>query len=325
MSSGDVFRSYQPSGDGRDIHLFMSTSSTLPRTSKTFNEHRSPGFKQTRAFDRSRTVPPARFAADGSGRDGFQGDRAPPATGKQFSTVTPAYSSAPMPSKGFRYATGVRAGYTPNGSGRDLQLFVGNTDRIPKTGFQFSQVPPSVKRYQQPVPAVRSDPPARTRPNGTGRDLFQVAVGTGSKPPSTSKQFSKFAPAPKTSLPAARTSPPPRYVPSGSGRDGFHRVGEGTHSGGHNSPLAFGFGPPRWDPATLHRPSTNQSPQRQRSTMTTLSRPKTVDSTATGRVSTGLLVPGSNLRSRAPSPSRTTRTVSPYRTTRTSSLLPSPR
>jgi hypothetical protein len=290
MSAGDVFRSYHASGDGRDLHLFISSKNIIPQTAKTFDAYKQPKYKPT-SFDRSSTVPPSRFTPDGSGRDGFQGSRPPPATGKQFNPyVSPGDSFSPMPSKGYNYSVGVRAGYAPSGSGRDLQMFITPNDAIPATGFQYSSAPPSIKRFQQPVPACRTDPPSKTNPSGSGRDLFQVAtMGRGSIP-ATSVSFSEFAPSSKGPLPAARTSPPPRYVPSGSGRDGFQRtVLAGPEN---NSKDAFGFGPPRYDPAARHRPKTSHAAQ-QKLASHNLSRPRTV---GTAVVSTGLLVPGSNLR-----------------------------
>mmetsp|Transcript_29174 Transcript_29174/g.34380 ORF Transcript_29174/g.34380 Transcript_29174/m.34380 type:complete len:297 (-) Transcript_29174:13-903(-) len=295
MSSGDVFRSYHACGDGRDLHLFISSKNIIPQTAKTFDAYKQPMYKPT-SFDRPSTIPPARFVADGSGRDGFQGNRTPPATGKQFSPyVSPGNALPPMPSKGYNYSVGVRAGYAPNGSGRDLQMFVATGDAIPATGFQYSSAPPSIKRSQQPVPACRTDPPNRTQPSGSGRDLFQVGtIGRGGIP-ATAITFSEFSPSPKGPLPAARTSPPPRYVPSGSGRDGFQRV---VISGPeNNSKDAFGFGPPRWDPAARHRPKTSHAAQ-QKQASHNLSRPRT-GGPRTGEirpVSTGLLVPGTNLR-----------------------------
>ena len=229
----------------------------------------------------------------GTGRDNFQGDRPPPATGKQFDKYkAPSGSLPPKPSKGFHYPTGMRAGYVPNGTGRDLQLFVDKGHAVPATGFQYSAKPPHVKRYQQPIPASRSEPPTRTRPNGTGRDLFQIATGGPRTIPQTSIIFSDVAPTPKDGGLAPRTSPPPRYTPSGSGRDTFQSVEKG---GPVNDPAdAFGFGPPRWDPASLHRPSSVHMRKTQRARMESLSRPRTTGTQATGGF--GLLVPGSNLR-----------------------------
>jgi hypothetical protein len=136
--------------------------------------------------------PPVRFASDGSGRDGFQGDRGAPYTGKQFDPFnSPSTTLPPKPSKGFHYAKGVRAGYLPNGTGRDLQLFIDDGGAAPATGYQFSAKPPSSKRFQQPTPACRTDPPAKTKPNGSGRDLFQIATGSSGRIPATSVVFSE--------------------------------------------------------------------------------------------------------------------------------------
>lgn len=186
------------------------------------------------------SVPP-RFASDGGGRDSYMGDRPAPYTGKVFNQyVAPTGQLPPKPSKGFHYATGTRAGYGPNGGGRDLQMFVDNGAAVPQTGYQFSTVAPSPKRFQQPTAAGRTDPPTKTRPNGSGRDLFQIAMGGPRTIPRTSVTFSEVPPSPKGALPAMRTSPPPQYTPSGSGRDGFHRI---TYGGLElNSADAFGFG-----------------------------------------------------------------------------------
>jgi hypothetical protein len=52
---GDVFRSYQPSGDGRDVHLFISSAATtVPHTSKHFDNFRSP--VPAKQFVEARTV-----------------------------------------------------------------------------------------------------------------------------------------------------------------------------------------------------------------------------------------------------------------------------
>ena len=182
-----------------------------------------------------------RFASDGSGRDSYMGDKPPPHTSANFNPyVAPTGQLPPKPSKGFHYATGTRAGYAPNGGGRDLQMFVDAGAAVPRTGYQYSAEPPSVKRFQQPTVAGRTDPPPKTRPNGTGRDLFQIAMGGPRTIPRTSVMFSEQPPSPKAALPSQRTSPPPRYVPSGSGRDGFHRI---SFDGVENNPAdAFGFG-----------------------------------------------------------------------------------
>jgi len=299
--TGDIFRSYHPSGDGRDTHLFMSSASTHPRTSKQFHPEFAPKHRST--FDMGRTAPPARFELSGSGRDGFQGDRAAPRTGKQFNPFkAPSHAAVPMPSTVKHYGSGVRAGYVPNGSGRDLQLFCGGTDVLPKTGTQFSAEAPHPKRYATPFSVSRTDPCAKVRPNGSGRDVFQTHGGGGAVVPHTSIRFNPHhPPSPKRDMPAMRSSPPPKYVPSGSGRDGFHRVdsNEGWSLGGssmNDGPDAMGFGPKRWDPAARHRPRTgNQKGQRRHAE--TLSRPRTVHADFAGRPQGfGLLVPGANLR-----------------------------
>jgi len=295
--TGDIFRSYHPSGDGRDVHLFMSSASTHPRTAKQFHPECSPKIRQTRSFDKPRTSPPSRFELNGSGRDAFQGDRGPPRTGKQFNPfMAPSSAVVPMPSTVKHYGAGVRAGYVPNGTGRDLQLFCGATDVMPKTGKQFSAEPPHPKRFAVATPAVRTDPVAKVRPNGSGRDVFQTHGGGGIIVPHTAKRFNPHhPPSPKKDQPAPRSSPPPKYVPSGSGRDGFHRV-EKMGSVPNDGPDAIGFGPARWDPAARHRPSTTNSKSQRRHAYT-LSRPRTVHSEFKGRPQGfGLLVPGSNLR-----------------------------
>ena len=234
-----------------------------------------------------------RFNASGSGRDCFQGDKPAPSTGKLFNKfISPSGTGPPMPSKGFHYSTGIRAGYNPNGTGRDLQLFCVDASSAPATGYQFSAKPPSIKRSQQPVPACRSEPPTKTRPNGSGRDLFQIAMGGPRTIPRTSVVFSEIGPSQKGPACEPRTSPPPRYTPSGSGRDGFQRVGEKNGPDPSDSPDAFGFGPPRWDPAALHRPKTTGLRAGQMARAETLSRPRTASVPDGG----GLLVPGSNLR-----------------------------
>ena len=104
-TTGDVFRSYQPSGGGRDVHLFISQGGTVPHTAKQYGEgrqdlctygarewvqsallttlgpssslffsdnFRSPQYKPP-AVAQSNTNPPARYLSDGSGRDGYMG------------------------------------------------------------------------------------------------------------------------------------------------------------------------------------------------------------------------------------------------------------
>lgn len=225
-TTGDINRSYGPSGDGRDIHYFISKGATIPHTSMRIDPWHTPKLKSGGSQDRIRTNPAPRYEADGSGRDAFKDvGSPPPRTGMHFNPHhAPASDGrAGLGYKGFHYPGGLRGGYTPNGTGRDLQVFVDSPEvskaPLPRTGFQYSEQPPHIKRYQQPVAAQRTEGPIRTFANGTGRDMYLLAVGDNiraAKIPHTASQFSKVAPSPQK-VPAhglkpvaMATSPPPK-------------------------------------------------------------------------------------------------------------------
>lgn len=293
-TTGDIFRSYRPSGTGRDTQLFISKTQVTPHTSKAFDPFHSPSLKSPAPHSHSRTDPPPKLLTDGNGRDSYlSGGSSPPLTSKTFHPyIAPSPILPPKPSKGYHYSIGIRAGYLPNGSGRDLQLFVDHStgDSTPFTGTQFSTHAPSPERHANPVSVSRSEPPPKTRPCGSGRDLFQVALG-GKSIPCTAVQFSSVAPAHKGALLAPRTSPPPRFLPSGSGRDTFNRTEKNGEV--YDDAHAFGFGPPRWDPASLCRPKvTRAQVNSQHARTETLSQPRA--STASSPI--GLMLPGAFLR-----------------------------
>ena len=107
------------------IHLFFpditSHRATIPSTSFLMDPWHTPKNMSSGSMDRSRTGPPGRYMADGSGRDAFKdvGGK-PPATGPQFDRFR-----APAPDgrtglgyKGFHYPSGLKAGYV-----RKVMLF----------------------------------------------------------------------------------------------------------------------------------------------------------------------------------------------------------
>ena len=200
----------------------------------------------------------------------------------QVAPIKDSPNRFPKPFKGYKSATGIRNGYRPNGSGRDLSVF-SDPECIPSTGVIFSSVSPSPKAKSiLIVSQPRSEPPPRLTPNGSGRDLFQLSQVGLSIVPHTGIVFSPVAPASKKKPAALRTSPPPRFSPSGSGRDTFCD----TEFSQMHYPTQI---------KTRHK-ATAASTKAQSSRMATLSRPRSAP--VTGRTSgfVGLLIPGSNLR-----------------------------
>lgn len=290
------------------MHYFLSSSATIPHTSSLrANPWHAPTLKKVQG-DAPRTAPLSLYQSDGSGRDSFKGNsHVAPRTGKQFSVhIAPAPDGRTgLGYKGFHYPFGIRSGYAPNGTGRDLQVFHDSPEvsNLPRTGFQYAEKAPHIKRYEQPLVASRTEGPTRCFANGTGRDMYLLAVGSNvraKKIPATATMFSAVPPSPKKVpahglRPVAKsTSPPPKYVASGSGRDTFQTSIQANDGWNHPTDR-MGFGPPSWDPALLGRPRTSASEvlnQRQR--MSSLSRPRS--SRSSGYGSPGLLAPGKNFR-----------------------------
>jgi hypothetical protein len=181
---------------------------------------------------------------------------------------------------------------------------------LPRTGYQYSERPPHIKRYEKTVAASRTEGPLRTFANGSGRDMYLLAINNvrAAKIPRTATQFSAVAPSPKA-VPAhglkpvaMATSPPPKFKPSGSGRDTFNG---GAVGGGWDHPTdRMGFGPASWDPAErARRPRSSgiaaAAQHHQKQAMSHLSRPRTTFQSPNNNqksVSPGLMLPGSNLR-----------------------------
>ena len=286
-----------------------------------FDAFREPTAPVVSPVTKTRTVPSTTYRASGNGRDSYMGatDGRIPHTGPVFGREPPKRGVGGPLGKKDAHPTGVRAGYVPNGTGRDCLIFMTTGDILPRTGKQFNSIEPDSRRHSAPFAKPRTDPGPKFISNGTGRDHFQGGRGA-------SLVHKAVKGIPNINL-QPRTAPPPRFMASGSGRDTFHDAGS-------ESPLSvaegeFGFGPPRYDPASLSRPKTSQQQiAKQRKVhvytcsrpcacrsrpslllvmivlpfgclpqhMATLSRPRTSFSPERAPDSGFLLVPGSNLR-----------------------------